>query len=92
MNFCAAAANALCFHLADGIHLTRTLEKPSLYNLHWFSSVAESVPARRPACFLLIIKSSTLALGVFEHLGGVSPVETLRCHPCSSLPAQTHLF
>lgn len=36
MNFCTTTVDALCFHLADGVHLTGTLAQPSFYNLHSF--------------------------------------------------------
>lgn len=49
MNFCTASTNALCSHFTDGLHLTRTLEELSFYNLHLFS-VTESVQVPHSAC------------------------------------------
>lgn len=63
MNFCAATVDALCFHLADGDHLTGTLAQPFVSQPAFVLSVAQGVRARRSACSPLIIKSSALARG-----------------------------
>lgn len=91
MNSGRVITNALCFHLIDGLHLAKTLEKLSFYEPHLFW-VTGTVQVQHSACSRLIIASHTLQSDIFERWGGVSPVETLQRYPCSALQTQTHLF